>query len=441
MTQPANRKAHWDPKAKEQSDRIKQALTDLGTPVWTEEAADGGVSFMCHDRQILVRESHLELVQRILGQETSRRNVTPVIADVVLLALDTANFLSSDLRVPLGARPTVKKAVEAVDQVLGLGVATPDHVLTVCQSGPDGVVSPCPATEPEVPEQHEPVPYCADNKGQGVRIYIADTGLLQDASTHSWLEGVRRATKPDGSPQAWDPAVTTDPSGVQRIPLYSGHGTFVAGVVRCLAPATDVIVSNVFKDAGSALESDFVRDLVGALRLGIDIFNLTVTAPSRLDLPLMAFARWLRLLDQYGKAVCIAPAGNSGVPWPSWPAAFPLPQMVSVGALTADEDGRAGFSNFGSWVDVYARGEDVVNAYATGTYIYYYPPEAGSTAQFSGMAMWSGTSFSTPIVTGLIADRMSQTGENGQQAAAQLLRKAQAQAIYGVGAVLHPCDG
>ena len=171
-------------------------------------------------------------------------------------------------------------------------------------------------------------------------------------------------------------------------------------------------------------------------RVGEHVRDLSGSAPTRNDVALLSLQGWMERLRDYKGVVCVVPAGNSGSRRPSWPAAFP--EMISMGALATDLRTRADFSDFGGWVDVYAPGRDLINAYATGIYTCHANPFKGQERTFYGMAKWSGISFSTPIVTGLIAARMSRSGENAQQAAAALLAEARAKAVPGVGPVLLP---
>jgi hypothetical protein len=466
----------WNAMVLDQIQYINAAFEAKRQALHTDEDGAGGVRYMCASDEILVHEEHSGAVADLLNHP--KEAVEWVARGVVRHKLVSEDY------------PTVHKALAHIEKNRGMGIASPNHVLTVA-----GVVGPCPATEPEeVPAGIEPYPAIQQGGGDGVRIYVADTGLLRDTvSTSPWLSGVDRALLPDGSDrQPWEDLPDITPAagqgaapaagqgaapapgqpvaankqatqagqdqrtagitpeqlaaGVapslatvatqQKINPYTGHGTFVAGVARCMAPHADVIVSNVFSTAGSALESDFVKELDQALDLGVDIFNLSITAPTLKDRPLLAFARWLERAQEYKGVVCVAAAGNSGVQQPFWPAAYP--EVVSVGALAADWRSRADFSNYGGWVDVYAPGRDIVNAFATGTYQCYVDPYTGVFRKFYGMARWSGTSFSAPVVSGLIAARMSRTGENGKEAAAALLAEARSQAIPGTGPILLP---
>ncbi len=402
------------------TDAFDHAPEDAGERITieTKAAADGGVDFMYEKGVILVCDDDLERVWEIVRQPEDQRPpadwrgdaVRRVIKGVCRMLLEPTRY-SGDV---LGA-------LREIDSALGTGVATPNHILTVAPVGP------CPATEPEeVPFGIEPEPgVCPGNYGEGVFVYVADTGLLDGAAqAHSWLTGVDGDVDPIPNPP--------------DIPAYTGHGTFVAGVARCMAPKADIYVANIFKIAGSELETNVIKRLSEALDLGVDIFHLSITAPTRYDLPLLTFQAWREQLRDYKGVVCVVAAGNSSTRQPTWPSAFP--EMVSVGALAADWQTRAQFSNYGGWVDVYTPGRGLVNAYAAGTYTCNEDPYKGQVRHFYGMARWSGTSFSSPIVSGLVAARMSRMGENGQEAAAALLARARSNAIPGVGAILCPCE-
>lgn len=438
----------WHPSVRHQVNHIEGAFGAAGTPIHSVSDSEGGVAYMCAPDEILVHEADSNAVGDFLNENRTGQAPVP---ELVIKGVRRHRLTGTGL--------DVDTALRAIDENFGRIAAAPNHVLTVA-----GVAGPCPATEPQqVPDGMEPFPAARASGGAGVLIYVADTGLLEDAeSTVPWLRGVRRAVKPpvrgaqgagaaEGHEQQRDdqeydallPPPPNAPLGADGQPMklikpYTGHGTFVAGVARCVAPQADVIVSNVFKTAGSALESDFIQELDEALDRGVDIFNLSVTVRTRNNRPMLAFQRWLTRLGEYKGVVCVAAAGNSGQRTPYWPAAFP--QVVSVGALAADWRSRAEFSNYGGWVDVYAPGRDIINAFATGTYTCYDFPYTGQQRNFYGMAQWSGTSFSTPVVSGLIAARMSETGENGKEAAAALLAEAHAHAIPGVGAILRPYD-
>ena len=303
-------------------------------------------------------------------------------------------------------------------------------------------VNLCPGDEPApVPADAAPVPPPADGSaGAGVSVLVIDTGLVREAedpgylARHPWLSGVTATGGYDASP------------ATGRIHAYTGHGTFVAGVLRCVAPGAAVQVSNALAGAGAILEDRLGQVLLDALPQDgpwPDVISLSAGAKTWDDRPPLGLQPFIDRLAAGSGPVLVAAAGNHGESAPFWPAAYagtaggrsaPTPGVVAVGALRdpAHGVGRACFSNHGDWVTVYAPGERLVNAYLDGVYEYLHsstascryaspalypdctcvsPARSGSLSgadpadqeKFAGMAAWSGTSFATPIVAGRIA--------------------------------------
>ncbi|RZU10979.1 subtilase family protein [Kribbella rubisoli] len=325
-------------------------------------------------------------------------------------------------------RSVTQRFLMYADLRLGRGVVTPEHLFYVTPS-----VSPCPATEPEevppgiAPDPMVPAPFpsAGNADGSGVKVVVLDVGW-SDAPAAYWLNGV-----------TGDPENAFDGSG--RIRPYAGHGTFIAGVMRAIARNVEIVVKSYFTSAGAMWEFDLAAALDEVLDLAPDIISLSAGTRTRFDLPALGLDVFIQTrLNRVNGLTLVAAAGNESSRDFFWPAAFP--EAVGVGALAENGRDRASFSNFGGWVDVYAPGENLVNAFLTGDYECTEPPNTGQLRSFAGMARWSGTSFATPLVAGLIAGRMSLTGENAKQAADALLAFALTQPEPGVGPVLRAGD-
>lgn len=409
-------------RAHAQMDLIRRRFGDLAEegPIDHEES---GLKYWVRSDLILVRDAFADRARVILRPSPDD--------DVGSVAERAPDDRPRDGRSILGLQYVAVPPGLGAQRAVALVNLVHDHSASNIHliHGTGSTGTGCPATEPiPVPLGTPPDPPVSADRGagEGVRVVVVDTGLDHDiARLLPWMRGVRGDVD----------------TGVQKnnkdyLEPYAGHGTFIAGVVRSMAPRARVIVRRGLPIDSCAWEDDLVRSLTEVLEHDHpDIISLSAGTLSRDRLSV--FEQFHRhVLSKYKGVVLVAAAGNDGRTQAFWPAASPW--TVSVGALADDWRRRAWFTNHGGWVDVYTPGHNLVNAYPAGWFNYREKKHYGKKAVFEGMARWSGTSFSTPMMAGLIAARMSETGENGVEAAAALLRKARHQAIPGVGAVLTP---
>ncbi|MFP5377758.1 MAG: S8 family peptidase [Acidimicrobiia bacterium] len=231
------------------------------------------------------------------------------------------------------------------------------------------------------------------------RVIVLDTGLAGEKPPQALKDAaVAPATAADVDAPDEDGNGFLDPA--------SGHGTFIAGLVQQVAPGTEVVLHRVLSTMGDGAESNIVRCLL----------DLDVPDPERtvVSLSFGGFAlerpfcmEWaIRSLQARG-VVVVASAGNDGSCRATYPAAFP--DVVSVGAV--GPSGPAPFSNYGPWVRACAPGVDLLSTFFQG---YDGDEPAGEDGvdndRYEGWALWSGTSFSAPVVAGALARAMAAEG-------------------------------
>lgn len=164
-----------------------------------------------------------------------------------------------------------------------------------------------------------------------------------------------------------------------------GHGTHVAGLIKQYATPNAHYCFLVFKyySAHTFPSKNTYRmteAILDAIRAGADIINVSGGgySPSQLEYTALAL---------HPHTLLVAAAGNDNTTRAYFPAAYHLPNVVSVGSKEQSGD-KSTFSNYGSWVHAWEYGDDVMSTLPGGT------------------GVSSGTSMATAIHTGkIVAER------------------------------------
>ncbi len=266
-------------------------------------------------------------------------------------------------------------------------------------------------------------------RGTPLQVAVIDTGINADTRTDAWLEGLQS----EGNEDLLYPDPASDVLGIG-----AGHGTFVSGVIQQLAPAAELRVFNPLKLDGLGTEADVAEAMLDACEWGADIINLSLGFETDDDEEPMALADAVRAVrEDYPDVLVIAAAGNTGRDRPCWPGAFD--DVTAVAGLTVDMR-PAPWSTHGPWVTCSTIGEGIMSTYVTGiesTLVDDPPDRFGKDA----WALWSGTSFAAPQITGAVAQVAQRRGVGPKDALEQILRRRRRVAAYGkVLKLLNPAD-
>ena len=243
----------------------------------------------------------------------------------------------------------------------------------------------------------------APDIGRHACVAILDTGLARQAIGDPWLGDIV-AMLADGDVDLL--RISGNPA--DPLDFGAGHGTFVAGIVRQLAPAARVEVIRVLDSNGAGLETEIARGFDRAVQLEPDIIVCAFGGYSIGDRPPTALEAAIATVPK--DVLIVAAAGNERQGKRQlWPAGFR--GVESIAAVESGDDGTlqlekgaaslAWYSNTGphvryaaagTWTSSFVTGQESADRETDGT------PD-----WFDSSAVAGGTSFAAAAVAGAVA--------------------------------------
>jgi len=225
-----------------------------------------------------------------------------------------------------------------------------------------------------------------------IRVAVIDNGYSSDPDVAEVADAVADVSGDAGAEPDADHDRYLDP--------VAGHGTFIGGLIARIAPGCALRINDPLTPYGDGDEFTIaaVIDRLVADPHPPHFINLSFSGYALDDEGAECLQTAIQGAMKKG-IVVVASAGNDGICRKAFPAAFD--GVVSVAAL--GHDGPASFSNWGSWVRACAPGVDIVSTffkYSQGRERMKYGVDPD---RFNGWAIWSGTSFAAPVVTGVLA--------------------------------------
>lgn len=225
----------------------------------------------------------------------------------------------------------------------------------------------------------------AVTRGAGVVVAVVDGGFnlrhpaIADALHPFGYDAIDRDMDAHDTGNGWD----DDFDGVTDGGV--GHGTFVAGMVRRIAPEASILPIRVRDDEGWGTDAELERGLMVAWALGADVVNVSGESTQGLPGRVAALVREMREAG----VVVVNAAGNSGTLSVSQVARSK--DSLIVGAVDG-EDRLASFSN---------RPEGAQRYFVLAPGVDLHGPVGIGYDESNGY--WSGTSFATALVSGAAA--------------------------------------